>query len=133
MRSFFLIVLAVVVLLLANWVVPALRDWLWKESDIRDRELVKDDGVPVWFVGNFERILAVILVAAHVSEAYTVLAAWLAAKLATSWQRLPIDTGNEQRNRQIRAGTLVALIAGVISVSFGIVAGLLFRCAFRGG
>lgn len=129
MRSFFLIVLAVVVLLLANWLVPAFRDWLMKESDVSDPELVKHDRVPIWFVGNFERILAVILVAAHVSEAYTVLAAWLAAKLATSWQRLPIDTGDEERNRQIRAGTLVALIAGVISVSFGIVAGLLFRCA----
>jgi len=132
MRSFFLIVLAVLLLLLANWVVPAFRNWLWNESDISDRELVEHDGVPVWFVGNFERILAAILVWAHIPDAFTVLAAWLGAKLATSWQRIPVDSGDAKLNRQVRAGTLVALIAGVISVSFGVVAGLLFSCAFRG-
>lgn len=41
-----------------------------------------------------------------------------------------VDGGLEETNRQIRAGTLVALIAGIISVAFGIIAGQLVRCAF---
>jgi hypothetical protein len=129
MRSFLLIVFAGVVLLLANWVVPAFRNWLLNKSNISDPALIKHDGVPVWVVGNFERLLALVLVAAHVGEAYTVMAAWLGAKLATSWQRIPTDCRDEKLNRQIRAETLVALIAGVVSVAFGIVAGQLFRCA----
>ena len=128
MRSFFLIVLAGLVFLLANWVVPHFRDWLWRQSGISDGRLIKDDHVPVQIVGNFERLLAVILVAAHIPETYTVLALWLAAKLATSWQRLPIDSADEEANRQIRAGTLVALMAGIVSVGFGVVAGQLIRC-----
>ena len=129
MRSFLLFALAIIVLVVANMLVPRFKEWLLSESDIDDPTLIKDDGVPVWVVGNLERLLAFFIVWGQVGEAYVVLAAWLGAKLATSWQRLPLDTGDEERNRQIRAGTLIALIAGVISVTFGVVAGLLARSA----
>ena len=102
-------------------------------SRLPENRLTEDEAVPVWFVGNFERAMAVVLVLANVRGAYALLAAWLGAKLATSWQRLPIDNTDLETSRQVRAGTLVALMAGIISVTFEIVAGLLFRCAFRGG
>jgi hypothetical protein len=78
-------------------------------------------------MGAFERIMAAIVVAANVPNAYALIAAWLGAKLAASWQRLPVDKDDPEAGRKIRAGTQAALIAGVISVSFGVVAGLLVR------
>ena len=91
-----------------------------------------EEGVPVWITGNFERLLAFFLVLFHVEGAYALLALWLGAKLAASWHRLPTEPygdtqgDDEQRehNRQIRAGTLCALIAGIVSILIGAVSGL---------
>ena len=133
MRSIILFLFAVGVLLLAHWAMPRIVGGLRRMSRLPENRLTEDEAVPVWFVGNFERAMAVVLVLANVRGAYALLAAWLGAKLATSWQRLPIDNTDLETSRQVRAGTLVALMAGINSVTFGIVAGLLFRCAFRGG
>jgi hypothetical protein len=71
----------------------------------------------------------------HVEGAYALIALWLGAKLAASWHRLPTEPygdtqgDDEQRehNRQIRAGTLCALIAGIVSILIGALAGLVVR------
>jgi hypothetical protein len=63
----------------------------------------------------------------------------LGAKLAASWHRLPTEPyGDDERreyNRQIRAGTLCALIAGIVSVLVGVLAALVVSicqcCALR--
>ena len=94
-----------------------------------------EEGVPVWITGNFERLLAFFLVLFHVEGAYALLALWLCAKLAASWHRLPTEPYGETKNddekreygRQIRAGTLCALIAGIVSVLIGTFAGLVVR------
>jgi hypothetical protein len=130
MKAVFLFLVALGVLFIADRMMPPIVRRLRRESRLPETRLTKDEAVPVRFLGNFERVLAFILVFAHVEAAYALLAAWLGAKLAASWQRLkPKDDGPEE-DRQIRAGTLVALIAGIISVGFGIVAGLIARCAF---
>jgi hypothetical protein len=46
-----------------------------------------DVGVPPVITGPFERLLAVRLFFLDVSDAYTILALWIAAKLASNWQR----------------------------------------------
>ena len=81
--------------------------------------------VPTWLVGGFERSLAFALVVFDVPGAYTLLAAWIAAKLAANWQRVPVD--NSQKEREVRARTLIALIAGVVSVGFGCLVDVLIR------
>jgi hypothetical protein len=91
--------------------------------------------VPVWITGNFERLLAFVLVLFHIEGAYTLLALWLGAKLAASWHRLPSepyggteeDDEKREYSRQIRARTLCALIAGIVSVLIGAFAGLVVR------
>ena len=91
----------------------------------------KEEGVPVWITGNFERLLAFLLVLFHVEGRFTLLALWLGAKLAASWHRLPTETeGDDEKgrehNRQVRSGTH-ALIAGIVSVLIGASAGLVAR------
>jgi hypothetical protein len=108
--------------------------WLGAKSRIEQRT-AKEEGVPVWITGNFERLLAFFLVFFHVEGAFTLLALWLGAKLAASWHRLPpepyerTEGADKKReyNRQIRAGTLCALIAGILSVLIGAFAGLIVR------
>ena len=107
--------------------------WLGAKSRVQERT-AKDEGVPVWITGNFERLLAFFLVLFHVEGGYTLLALWLGAKLAASWHRLPTEpygdrNDDEKRDyaRQIRAGTLCALIAGIVSVLIGAFAGLVVR------
>ena len=106
--------------------------WLGAKSRIDARNTL-EEGVPVWITGTFERLLAFFLVLLHVEGAYTLIALWLGAKLAASWHRLPTEPdtqGDDEKreyNRQIRAGTLCALIAGISSVSIGALAGLVVR------
>ena len=105
--------------------------WLGNKSRI-DARTAKEEGVPVWITGNFERLLAFLLVLFHVEGAFTLLALWLGAKLAASWHRLPTETeGDDEKgrehNRQVRSGTLCALIAGIVSVLIGASAGLVVR------
>ena len=71
----------------------------------------------------------------HIEGAYALIALWLGAKLAASWHRLPTEPygdtqGDDEKreyNRQIRAGTLCALIAGIVSVLIGALTGLVVR------
>ena len=91
--------------------------WLRRISNVPQRR-PHDMGVPQLFVGSFERLMAFSLVALGVQEAYTILGLWLGGKLAASWQRLPVE-GNEA-GRQARAGTLIALIVGIVSVTLGV-------------
>jgi len=108
--------------------------WLAAKSQVKERT-AKEEGVPVLITGNFERLLAFFLVIFHVEGAYALLALWLGAKLAASWHRLPTepygdtkdDDEKREYGRQIRAGTLCALIAGIVSVLIGALAGLVVR------
>jgi hypothetical protein len=123
----------VAVIFLSYAPVGSLSRWLGAKSRIKERT-AKEEGVPVWITGNFERLFAFCLVVFHVEGAYTLLALWLGAKLASSWHWLPTEPYQATKNddereygRQIRAGTLCALIAGIVSVLIGALAGLVVR------
>jgi hypothetical protein len=82
-------------------------------------------------VGSFERLGAFALGLFSVPGAPVMLGAWLVAKLAASWQRYPANEGDMEKNRQVRAGHLVALIVGIVSVAFGYLTGLFVRHALK--
>ena len=90
-----------------------------------------DAGVPVWIVGKLERHAAFALVVLKVAPTLivTLLLAWMGAKLAASWQRFPVKS--DKAGRDTRAGTLAALITGIVSVSLGVLVGLLTRWAIH--
>ena len=118
------------VIFLSYGPVGSLSRWLGTKSHLDERN-AKEEGVPVWITGNFERLLAFFLVLLHVEGAFTLIALWLGAKLAASWHRLATepygDAEKREYNRQIRAGTLCALIAGIVSVLIGALVGLIIR------
>jgi len=55
--------------------------WLGAKSHI-DARTAKEEGVPAWITGTFERLLAFFLVLLRVEGAYALIALWLGAKLA---------------------------------------------------
>ena len=120
-----LLIVSVAVLLVANIPIGALLRWLRRISNLPQRR-PQDRGVPQWVTGNFERLMAFALVVLGVGEAYTILGIWLGAKLAANWQRLPSEAN--ETGRQARAGTLIALIVGIVSVTVGVLVGHAFLC-----
>jgi hypothetical protein len=124
--------------------VGLLLEWLREASGIKGTRSVREKGVPVEIVGSFERWLAFVLVVlVGVGTAYPILIAWLGAKLAASWHRGPVTPSKNQRRsigaalrddedyeagRKIRAGTLSALLAGIASLTLGILMGVQVQC-----
>jgi hypothetical protein len=119
--------LGVVVLVLANYPMELLVRWLREISDVPTERLPKEKGVPVEIVGGFERVLAFVLVVFAVPGTGTILAAWIAAKLAASWQRYPTSDKSNEYGREYRVGSLIALMGGIVSVGLGCVVGLIIR------
>jgi hypothetical protein len=102
MRSL-LFLLAIAVLVLAQLVMPHIFSWLRVKSRLPAQRPEEETGLPASIMGAFERILAAVVVAANVPNAYALIAAWLGAKLAASWQRLPVDKDDPEAGRKIRA------------------------------
>ena len=88
------------VIFLSYGPVGSLSRWLGTKSHLDERN-AKEEGVPVWITGNFERLLAFFLVFLHVEGAFTLIALWLGAKLAASWHRLATEPYGTPRNENI--------------------------------
>jgi hypothetical protein len=128
--SVLLFILGLAIALLAHFPVEWFVYWLRHKSDLPPRELRKLT-VPVPIVGTFERLLAFFLVFLNVEGTYAILIAWMAAKLAFNWRRRPLSSSSDdlevEADREIRAGTLVALMGGIVSLTFGILGGVVAR------
>lgn len=88
--------------------------------------------VPPEFLGTFERLLAFALFFIDVSEAYTIMGAWIVVKLASNWQRRSpekarVQTKAGETEQEIITHSLIALMTGTVSVAIGAVAGVLAR------
>ena len=102
-----------------EWFVQGLRRYMGLDPVRRNA------GLDPFILGPFERFLAFSLAVFDVPGIATVLAAWIAAKLAASWQRFKIK--DDKEGRKVRIGTMIALMAGVVSVGTGVIAGRLLR------
>jgi hypothetical protein len=87
--------------------------------------------LPPMLVGIFERYFAFALVLAFglTATVGTALAAWIGAKLLANWRRQTAGQGQTLQDQIIRAHTMIALIAGTLSVSIGAACGWLARLA----
>jgi hypothetical protein len=88
--------------------------------------------VPNWITGLFERSLAFVLVVTitDMKEVGVVLLAWMTAKLAANWQRQPFKGDGGVKDQKLRVYTISALMAGTLSLGFGILGGLIARHGF---
>ena len=120
-----LFILGLAVALGSQPIVKWFVQWVRKESGVpTDRE---GEGVPPWIVGTFERLLAFALIFFNVEQALTVLIAWMAAKLAANWRRQTLVGDDSEADRKIRIYTLTALMAGTLSLGFGVLGGAIAR------
>jgi hypothetical protein len=117
----------VVAVLIAHWPMAWLTGLLRVGSGLRRYRFQSEVGVPPSIVGSFERLMAFGLTVFDFDFAATLLIAWIGAKLAASWQRFPVN--DDESGRRVRAGTMVALIAGIVSVAFAAGMGVLARDA----
>jgi uncharacterized protein YneF (UPF0154 family) len=128
--SVLLFILGLAVALLAYLPIGWFVWWLRQQSELPPREPRKE-AVPVFIIGTFERLLAFALVYLNVEGAYAILIAWMAAKLAASWPRQLLNRGSDEleveADREIRAGIFIALMAGTLSLLFGVIGGLIAR------
>ena len=102
---------------LANLPMRLFVRWLRGKSGVSEPSKPR---VPPAIWGVFERYLAFIVVAFSPENAGTVLIAWMAAKLAANWQRQTMIEGGERYNRAMVTYTIIALMAGTLSLLFGV-------------
>jgi hypothetical protein len=72
-------------------------------------------------------MLAYLVFFLGIPEAYTILGAWIVVKLASNWHRLSMDGVGEQDREGIVTQSLIALMAGTLSVAIGAFAGAVAR------
>ena len=85
-------------------------------------------GVPPWVTGAIERLFFTVLVGFKVTGAPTAMIGWLALKLATVWNQ------PELKNHPLRrAFALSALLAGLISMLFAFIGGMISAGEIRIG
>jgi hypothetical protein len=126
-------VLLIVLLVPLLWLAYIPMGWLLRflriQSNIPGERSQREVGPPAEIVGTFERIIAFFAVLFFLNHAFVIIAFWLGAKIAASWQRYPIDPKSADAGRSVRSGQLCALIVGIVSVSIGAALGLVVRWA----
>lgn len=85
----------------------------------------KTKRVPPWLTGIIERLAFTILVAMGVQDVVTAMLAWIALKLATNWNHASVSGPHS------RTQGLLALLAGLISMVFAFVGGLVITGQIR--
>ena len=124
--SFFLFIAGVVFALgLGHVVVDWFLTWVRNKSD-PSTPVYYQAGVPNWITGVFERLFAFVLVFFNVPGTYVLLIAWMGAKLALNWKKQTF-TGLSDADRMVRVYGISALMAGTLSLGFGVIGGLIAR------
>lgn len=129
--SIFLVLLGLAVVWFADWPVKLFYDWARKLTDLPHRDYSNPTiAVERRFTGTFERLLAfgLVLMLQDTESIAVILAAWLGAKLAANWERRSLVDLSQEEARDVRGSTLVALMTGIVSVGFGLLAGVIARC-----
>jgi hypothetical protein len=93
--------------------------WVMRRSVGLDEKMFE---LSLFWLGGTERVIATTLVIWAPSYVAPFIGAWVALKIAASWQRMPSTSENRQ-------GTHIALIGSALSFAVAIGAGLLVHPA----
>ncbi len=83
-------------------------------------------GVPAWLTGAIERLFFSLVVAFDLPGTTIAMIAWIAAKMAANWNRPTLDQPSSPEEAIQRArGSFTALTAGLVSMAFAAIGGLI--------
>ncbi len=83
-------------------------------------------GIPAWFTGGVERLFFSLAVAFDLPGTTIAMVAWIVAKMAANWNRPTSDQSSDPKEAIRRArGSFTALLAGLVSMIFAMVGGLI--------
>ena len=86
-------------------------------------DVMKPLDVPSWLVGLMERTFFAVLVASNVSATALAILAWVALKMAFSWNIV----WRERESITVRSLAFSALLANLFSMLFALIGGLICR------
>jgi hypothetical protein len=124
MSVFWFLIGLLFALVLGHFVVEWFINWVRTKSGVEPR---RTNNIDNRIVGLFERTLAFALAFANFPGTYAVLIAWMAAKLALNWKRPP-SKESSKAERERRVYGISALMAGTLSLSIGVIGGIIARC-----
>lgn len=83
--------------------------------------------VPAWLTGLLERFFFATLIAFRFSSVVIAMMAWLTLKLAANWGAEGRFSGTDASPEEIARLRLTAIVAGLISMFFAAIGGLVIR------
>ena len=82
--------------------------------------------VPSWLTGTIERLFFSLAMAFGLPGTTIAMIAWIAAKMAADWNRPALDKSSTPEEAAQRVlGSVTALLAGLVSMIFAIIGGLI--------
>ena len=97
--------------------------WLRQDLNIKALQEPGEHKVSSIVTGLLERLLFTFLVAFDISGTAIAMIVWLATKMTINWDKI----SHPKDNPEIRSLTLSALLAGLVSMFFALVGGLVCR------
>lgn len=128
------LVIGFAVSLLLGWLFTALfYRWTTNKITNGDEELEREmewdqntKGVPREITGLLERFFFTIVVIINVPAAPFAMLVWLTLKMATNWNRDPLEgVLTKQQARRRARFSLRSLLSGLVSMSFALIGGLI--------
>jgi MFS superfamily sulfate permease-like transporter len=117
------LVAAFVALPIGHIAASQMRNWLRRKIPKKEGEAEPTHYLPASVIGYLERTFFGLVIAFEVSGAAVAMMAWIAAKLAANWNRW--DEKEESARRKAIAYSISALLSGMVSMIFALVAGLI--------
>lgn len=90
-----------------------------------DRARSRPDRFPAWVIGIIERSFFMLIVAFSISGAATAMIGWLALKLASNWNRPGWKSNDKENQSNLIANAFTTIMAGMVSMTFSLIGGLL--------
>ena len=94
----------------------------WLRTRYRVKKPRGDKTVPPWLTGLVERLFFTVAIGFNLPGAATAMIAWIAVKMASHWAR-----PNSRHGPDSRSLVFSALLAGLVSMFFALIGGLIAR------
>ena len=98
-----------------------------KDLDLKKPNQGTQKRVRPWLTGGIERLVFAVFVAFEASGIIPGMMAWLALKLVTNWNRQSGGNSSDDAKEVKAALAFTAMLAGLLSMLFAFLAGIIWR------